>query len=211
MYRFSPLFFTFLLAACAQAGPPTIPSSGQQPSAAEQQPVSGGELTFVVGSEPPSFDGHKETTFAMVHPTAPHYSVLVRFSQDQFPNIEGDAAETDPAEPGDAEPADTGDGDTLVKTSIRRRWPVFRPRGRVIPRRAIDSHCDRPRGSSRRVPSLAPVGRSLRGLPVSGSGLPFTELLRTKSGPSVNGEATAYWATVSGPSNTVRLMTSDLA
>ena len=35
-------------------------------------------LIFVVSAEPPSLDGHRETTFATVHPTAPHYSVLVR-------------------------------------------------------------------------------------------------------------------------------------
>ena len=38
----------------------------------------GGTLVFVVPDEPPSFDGHRETTFALIHPVAPHYSVLVR-------------------------------------------------------------------------------------------------------------------------------------
>ena len=38
----------------------------------------GGTLVFVVPAEPPSFDGHRETTFALIHPVAPHYSVLVR-------------------------------------------------------------------------------------------------------------------------------------
>lgn len=94
MHRFSPLLLAVLLAGCAQAGPATGQPAGQQPPGAQEQPVNGGELTFVVGSEPPSFDGHKETTFAMIHPTAPHYSVLLRFSQDQYPNIEGDAAES---------------------------------------------------------------------------------------------------------------------
>ena len=38
----------------------------------------GGELKFVVPAEPPSFDGHRETTFALIHPIAPFYSTLIR-------------------------------------------------------------------------------------------------------------------------------------
>src|SRR6476646_8421785 len=48
------------------------------PAAAQEQPRSGGELVFVVAAEPPSFDGHREETFAMLHPTGPHYSTLMR-------------------------------------------------------------------------------------------------------------------------------------
>jgi peptide/nickel transport system substrate-binding protein len=45
---------------------------------AQEQPRSGGELVFVVPAEPPSFDAHREETFAMLHPGAPHYSTLMR-------------------------------------------------------------------------------------------------------------------------------------
>ena len=45
---------------------------------AQEQPRSGGELIYVVAAEPPSFDGHREETFAMLHPTGPHYSTLMR-------------------------------------------------------------------------------------------------------------------------------------
>jgi peptide/nickel transport system substrate-binding protein len=48
-----------------------------QPAAAES-PKTGGVLKFVVPDEPPSFDGHRETTFALVHPFAPFYSTLIR-------------------------------------------------------------------------------------------------------------------------------------
>ena len=48
------------------------------PAAAQGPPRSGGELIFVVAAEPPSFDGHREETFAMLHPTGPHYSTLMR-------------------------------------------------------------------------------------------------------------------------------------
>ncbi len=46
---------------------------------AQGQPRSGGELVFPVPSEPPSYDGHKEETFGLIHPVAPHYNGLLRF------------------------------------------------------------------------------------------------------------------------------------
>src|SRR5262245_19174535 len=45
---------------------------------AEDKPRYGGELQFVVPSEPPSYDGHREETFGLMHPTAPHYNTLLR-------------------------------------------------------------------------------------------------------------------------------------
>ena len=35
-------------------------------------------LNLVVGSKIPSFDGHKESTFGMIHPIRPFYSLLLR-------------------------------------------------------------------------------------------------------------------------------------
>src|SRR5450759_3913578 len=46
---------------------------------AQGQPRYGGELIFPVPSEPPSYDGHKEETFGLIHPVAPHYNGLMRF------------------------------------------------------------------------------------------------------------------------------------
>ena len=52
-------------------------------AAAPAQAVKkGGILKFVVPAEPPSFDGHRETTFALIHPIAPFYSVLIRVNPD---------------------------------------------------------------------------------------------------------------------------------
>jgi peptide/nickel transport system substrate-binding protein len=48
------------------------------PASAQDKPRYGGELHFVVPAEPPSYDGHREGTFAMVHPVAPHYNTLLR-------------------------------------------------------------------------------------------------------------------------------------
>jgi peptide/nickel transport system substrate-binding protein len=45
---------------------------------AQDKPRSGGELVFLVPSEPPSYDGHREGTFGVVHPLAPHYNTLLR-------------------------------------------------------------------------------------------------------------------------------------
>jgi len=48
------------------------------PAAAQDKPRQGGELVFVVPSEPPSYDAHQEETFGLIHPMAPHYNTLVR-------------------------------------------------------------------------------------------------------------------------------------
>ncbi|MBI3374670.1 MAG: ABC transporter substrate-binding protein [Betaproteobacteria bacterium] len=55
-----------------------------------QQPRSGGELVFPVPSEPPSYDGHREETFGLIHPIAPFYNTLLR---------------VDPTDPGGTKPA----------------------------------------------------------------------------------------------------------
>src|SRR5947207_6055203 len=48
------------------------------PASAQDKPRSGGELIFLVPSEPPSYDGHREGTFGTVHPLAPLYNTLLR-------------------------------------------------------------------------------------------------------------------------------------
>jgi peptide/nickel transport system substrate-binding protein len=46
--------------------------------AAAQTPKHGGELTYLIPADaPPSFDGHRETTFATVQSAAPFYSLLI--------------------------------------------------------------------------------------------------------------------------------------
>src|SRR6185503_1894487 len=54
-----------------------------------QSPRSGGELVFPVPSEPPSYDGHREETFGLIHPIAPFYNTLLR---------------VDPTDPGGTKP-----------------------------------------------------------------------------------------------------------
>jgi peptide/nickel transport system substrate-binding protein len=56
----------------AVAGAPALAAS----------PQSGGTLDFVVAGESPSKDGHRETTYATIHPYAPMYSLLIRVNPE---------------------------------------------------------------------------------------------------------------------------------
>src|SRR5271155_2328933 len=52
-------------------------------AADEEAPKRGGILTYMIPADaPPSFDGHRESTYATVHAIAPFYSVLVRINPD---------------------------------------------------------------------------------------------------------------------------------
>jgi peptide/nickel transport system substrate-binding protein len=63
-------------------------------SAIAQTPKKGGTLNFSVVAEPPNYDCHGSTTFALVHPIAPHYSLLVKFDGKAYPKVVGDLAES---------------------------------------------------------------------------------------------------------------------
>src|SRR6516165_4784172 len=46
---------------------------------AGETPKNGGTLSYVIPADaPPSFDAHRETTFATIQSAAPFYSVLIR-------------------------------------------------------------------------------------------------------------------------------------
>src|SRR5215467_8876635 len=50
-----------------------------QPAAEGDTPKRGVIPTYMIPADaPPSFDGHREGTYATVHMTAPFYSVLIR-------------------------------------------------------------------------------------------------------------------------------------
>ncbi len=63
-------------------------------SSTAQQPRRGGTLAFVVSAEPPSFDAHREATFALIHPARPHYNLLVKFDPVNYPKVVPDLAES---------------------------------------------------------------------------------------------------------------------
>ena len=49
------------------------------PALGQDTPKRGGILTFMIPADSsPSFDGHREATFATIHAVAPFYSVLIR-------------------------------------------------------------------------------------------------------------------------------------
>ncbi|HYR92763.1 MAG TPA: ABC transporter substrate-binding protein [Methylomirabilota bacterium] len=91
------IVFALLLAACTQQAAPTTSSSAPAPSlSGGEKPQTGGTLTFIVNAEPPSFDGHRETTFALLHPIAPHYSLLYKFDPADLTKVIPDVASGDP-------------------------------------------------------------------------------------------------------------------
>jgi len=86
------------------------------PAEAQDKPHYGGELVFVVPSDPPSYDAHEEETFGVIHPMAPHYNTLLRV--DPF-----DRTGTKPV--GDLAESWTVSRDGLVYTFKLRRGVKF--------------------------------------------------------------------------------------
>ena len=73
----SALFTALFAAMVAAAGPVAAADT------VEMTPKRGGTLTYMIPADaPPSLDGHREGTFAMLHATAPFYSVLMRVNPD---------------------------------------------------------------------------------------------------------------------------------
>src|ERR1700675_1882684 len=68
----------FISRALAIIGAALTVAAVVTPARAQDKPRLGGELLFVVPAEPPTYDGHREGTFALVHPGAPHYNTLLR-------------------------------------------------------------------------------------------------------------------------------------
>ena len=62
--------------------------------AAETAPKHGGTLEFAVTVEPENYDCHGNTSFAFLHPVAPHYSTLLKFDTLNYPQIIGDLAKS---------------------------------------------------------------------------------------------------------------------
>src|SRR3954468_16251103 len=70
-----------------------LPLSGGL-GASEPAPKSGGVLEFAVTVEPENYDCHANTSFAFLHPVAPHYSTLLKFDSANYPAVVGDLAES---------------------------------------------------------------------------------------------------------------------
>jgi peptide/nickel transport system substrate-binding protein len=134
------------LALPVLAGLLALPAA--MPSADAQTPKKGGILKFVVPDEPPSFDGHRETTFALIHPIAPFYSTLIR-AEPENPNSGNYVCDLCTEMP---EPADGGktytfkirkdakfhDGTTVTAADVHATFQriVFPPQGVSSARKA---------------------------------------------------------------------------
>ena len=85
----------FLVGAIAFAAAIFVP----QPAGAEVAPKRGGVLEFASTVEPGNYDCHGNTSFAFLHPVAPHYSTLLKFDTGNYPQVVGDLAQSWEASP----------------------------------------------------------------------------------------------------------------
>jgi peptide/nickel transport system substrate-binding protein len=114
---------------------------------AAETPKRGGTLTYVIPADaPPSFDGHRESTFATIHSVAPFYSTLIRVDP-QAPGSGQFVCDVCTAMP---TPTDNGktytfkirpgikfhDGTPLTAADVAASWNeiVFPPKGIISPR-----------------------------------------------------------------------------
>src|ERR1700752_4606335 len=106
-------------------------------SASGESPKRGGTLTYVIPADaPPSFDGHREGTFAMLHATAPFYSVLIRINPENPSSTTDFVCDLCTAMP---QPADDGktytfkirgdvkfhDGSPLTAADVAKSWQMI--------------------------------------------------------------------------------------
>src|SRR6059058_4350917 len=123
------------------------------PAFANDMPKRGGVLTFMIPADaPPSFDGHRENTFATIHAVAPFYSVLIRVNPDNPASTTEFVCDVCTEMP---EPTDGGrtyafsirgdvrfqDGSSLTADDVAASWNkiVAPPEGIISPRRGYYS------------------------------------------------------------------------
>src|ERR1700755_2536599 len=129
--------FVAWLAAITAAVPAVAASTG------EETPKHGGTLTYMIPADaPPSLDGHREGTFAMLHALAPFYSVLMRVNPENPSDTTQFVCDlcTSIPKPTDAEkpyPCKTltgvksHDGSPLTASDVAASWQkiIFPPKG----------------------------------------------------------------------------------
>src|ERR1700716_2548032 len=118
------------------------------PAVAEETPKRGGTLTYLIPADaPPSFDGHRETTYATVHSVSPFYSVLIRINPENPSSTSDFVCDLCTEMP---RPTDEGktytfkirdgvkfhDGAPLTAADVAASWDqiVHPPQGLIIPR-----------------------------------------------------------------------------
>jgi peptide/nickel transport system substrate-binding protein len=127
------------------------------PAVATETPKRGGVLTYMIPADaPPSFDGHREATFATIHAVAPFYSVLVRANPENPASTTDFVCDVCTEIP---EPADGGrtyafpiredvrfeDGSALTAHDVAASWNriVDPPEGVISARRGYYSMIDK--------------------------------------------------------------------
>ena len=118
------------------------------PAMADEAPKYGGILTFMIPADaPPSFDAHREGTFATVHSAAPFYSVLIRVDPNNPSSTTDFVCDLCAAVP---QPTDSGrtytfkirdgvkfhDGAPLTAADVAASWNkiIHPPEGTLSPR-----------------------------------------------------------------------------
>ena len=127
------------------------------PAAGEEAPKRGGTLTFMIPADaPPSFDGHREGTFAMLHATAPFYSVLTRINPENPSSTTDFVCDlcTEMPQPTDGGKSYTfklrdgvkfHDGSPVTAADVKASWEhiIFPPEGVISPRQSWYMMVDR--------------------------------------------------------------------
>jgi peptide/nickel transport system substrate-binding protein len=118
-------------------------TTAMQPASAGEAAKPGGTLTYMIAADaPPSFDAHRENTFATIHSAAPFYSVLIRVDPDNPASTTGFACDLCTELP---RPTDEGrtytfkihdgvkfhDGSPLTASDVMASWNklIFPPEG----------------------------------------------------------------------------------
>ena len=95
------------------------------PALADETPKHGGTLTFMIpANSPPSFDGHRENTFATIHAVAPFYSVLIRANPQNPANTTEFVCDVCTAIPN---PTDDGLGRTHSRSATTSNFRTAQP------------------------------------------------------------------------------------
>ncbi len=117
-------------------------------ASAQETPKNGGALNYVIPADaPPSFDAHRETTFATIHSAAPFYSVLIRVDPNNPSSTTDFVCDLCTAMP---QPTDSGrtytfkirsgvefhDGSPLTAADVAASWEhiIHPPEGVLSPR-----------------------------------------------------------------------------
>src|SRR5215469_8444573 len=120
------------------------------PAVADEEPKRGGTLSYMIPADaPPSFDAHREETYATIHSAAPFYSVLIRANPDDPGKTDDLVCDLCTAMP---KPTDDGktytfkirdgvkftDGSPLTAEDIAASWNeiIFPPNGVISPRQS---------------------------------------------------------------------------